>query len=143
LKIRLIVLFLLLVIVISCKQPDVENPSPEYVGTWKGINIEILPGVFCDVELILTESNYTINLYEANGGIVLLFNSAMGTHAEELPADTVITLNQTHVYDGVTWNVNPAIRYTEYSITNNIMDFKYDYNHPHDAWDIVDQLIKQ
>ncbi len=139
------IIFLLL----GCNLAGEGSHGPNYVGTWKGEDIDV-SGITCDVEVILTETSSSINLYFPDTNY-LLFNSNKGTHGEFTEStkttDVWNEITLTEEYDGADWQpIDPPgsdLDYAAFRIEGTTMHFKYDTTDDHDYINAQGELVKQ
>jgi hypothetical protein len=116
---------------------------PDYAGSWRGtLCLYGTTTPFCDVILVLDETNYRIEFYTYPGGTTLLTSSTRGTHGILNP-NVSCTLNKTKTYFQTNWIDTPGTEYMQYSISDNSMHFLYDPNFPQYGWVVEANCIKQ
>lgn len=148
---RLLLLSALIIFfALGCSLSGGGSHDPNYVGTWKGTNINVDLIGNCDIVVILTKTNSSIYLYSP-GTTTLLIGSNRGTHGEftesEVATDVWNEITLTEEYDGADWQpVNPPgsdLDYAAYRIEGSTMHFKYDTGSDHSSISAQGDLIKQ
>ncbi len=146
-KTQCALIFVLCLLILNCGLSDSGPGDEDYPGTWKGEDIFVNLVGFCDIKVILTETDYEINLYDA-GTNDLLIGSNRGTHTglneSSASVDDWNTLTLTDEYDGNDWS--PAMGDEDYAafwIEGSTMHFKYDIDNDHGVIDAEGDLIKQ
>jgi hypothetical protein len=142
-----LIILLLFILLFFPGCPSDETGKEDYEGTWKGEDIFVVILGDCDIEVVLTKTNYQINLYTP-GTSALVIGSNKGTHeglTESTDSEDVWnTLTLTHEYNGAEWVETEGDEdYGAYQIDGDTMHFKYDINDDHEDINAEGDLIKQ
>lgn len=148
-KIQCFLVIIICLFVLNCGLSGGGPGDKDYPGTWKGEDIWVENVGWCDIEVILTKTDYRIYLYLAGTG-TLLIGSNYGTHTGLIEAsesaDLWNTLTVTHQYDGFDWNEVAVVDedFASFWIEKSTMHFKYDVDADHvTAIDAEGDLIWQ
>jgi hypothetical protein len=146
-KVWYLCIFVLCLLSVNCGLSGGGPGDEDYPGTWRGEGIWVEHLGDCDIDVILTETNYEVYLYISNTDI-LLIGSNKGTHTGLTEAsettDVWNTLTLTHEYDGNNWQETAGDEeYTSFWIEGSTMHFKYDIDGDHGAIDAEGDLLKQ
>lgn len=129
------IIYIVVIILLIMGCPGNDSETPDYEGTWKGYNIEVSPFGNCDIEVILTKTDYEIYLYN-HGETDILPGSNKGTiddFTESGTEDVWNILTLTTIMGGTGWE-DPEegdLDYAVYRIEGDTMHFKYDINEDH------------